>query len=94
VVETADLELARDDDMAAASWIRPCPTGAFGAVTRHVPDGYAAYVRLCHPAEDDAGQQVTWSTVAAATGRQAHPYGWRVSAQFHHGDRDYIMLNS
>ncbi|MEU7905373.1 hypothetical protein [Actinoplanes sp. NPDC049118] len=73
VMETADLKLARDDDVAAASWIKPRLIGTFGAVTRHVPEGYAAYVRVCHPVEDAAGQQVTWSTVAAATGRQAHP---------------------
>ncbi|BFU47408.1 hypothetical protein [Krasilnikovia sp. MM14-A1004] len=72
-METADLKLASDDDVAAASWIKPRLSRAFGAVTRHVPQGYAAYVRICHPAENDAGQQVTWSTVAAATGRQAHP---------------------
>jgi hypothetical protein len=89
VVETADVELARDDDVAAASWIKPRLTGAFGAVTRHVPEGYAAYVRLCHPAEDDAGQEVTWSTVAAATGRQAHP-----TMQWHAlvGSADYLNM--
>ena len=58
VVETADLKLAPDADVAAASWIKPRLTGAFGAVTRHVPEGYAAYARVCHPVEDDAGQQV------------------------------------
>jgi hypothetical protein len=30
-------------------------------------------VRICHLAENDVDEQVTWSTVAAATGRQAYP---------------------
>ncbi|MGK5683771.1 hypothetical protein [Actinoplanes sp. URMC 104] len=80
-METADLRLARDDDVAAASWIKPRLDGSFGAVTRHVPVGYAAYVRICHPVDDETGRQVTWSAVAAATGRRAHPtMQWRALA--------------
>lgn len=59
-METADLTLAGEDDVSAATWLRPRLSRTFGTVTRHVPQGYAAYVRICHPAEDD-------------TGRQAHP---------------------
>jgi hypothetical protein len=73
VVEPPYLKPARDTDIAAASWISPRLGGAFGAVTRHVPKGYAAYARICHPVEDGSGQYVTWSAVAASTGRRAHP---------------------
>jgi hypothetical protein len=37
-----------------------------------VPRGYPAYARICHPAADNAGEPVSWSEVARATGRRAH----------------------
>jgi hypothetical protein len=42
-------------------------------VTRSVPSGYPAYIRICHPAEDANGERVAWSRVAELTGRQPHP---------------------
>ncbi len=72
-VENPELSPANPRDLSAAEWIRPRLTGAFGAVTRAVPDGYAAYARICHPAEDPQGRLVTWTDVAAVTGRQPHP---------------------
>jgi hypothetical protein len=61
-------------DLSAAEWIAPRLTGRrFGAVTSVVPDGYPAYVRICHPATDKDGNQVGWSEVARATDRQSHP---------------------
>jgi hypothetical protein len=44
-----------------------------GAVSRTVPDGFEAYVRICRPACDVNDNPVTWSEVAAVTGRRAHP---------------------
>ena len=68
---TGQLEVS--GDVSAASWITSRLTGAFGAVTRTVPSGYPAYVRICHPAADRDGRLTTWSEVAQATGRQPHP---------------------
>ncbi len=51
----------------------PRGLGEPGTVTGTVPSGYAAYARICHPAEDRNGRLVTWAEVAQATGRQAHP---------------------
>ncbi|WP_412736579.1 hypothetical protein [Krasilnikovia sp. MM14-A1259] len=72
-MDTPELKLVTDDDLAAASWIKPRLMGEFGAVTREVPQGYAAYARVCHPADDESGSPTAWSQVAAVTGRQAHP---------------------
>jgi hypothetical protein len=62
-----------DDANLVGSWIEPRLGGQFGAVTLCVPSGYAAYVRICHPATDADGRSVSWSEVAQATGRTAHP---------------------
>jgi hypothetical protein len=61
------------DDLSAAAWIPRRLEGDFGAVTRTVPSGFAAYARICHPAADRDGTPVTWEHVAQATGRQTHP---------------------
>jgi hypothetical protein len=66
------VELRLSGDVAAAAWIRPRLTGRFGAVTLHVPSGYAAYARICHPTYGDE-HATTWSEVAGVTGRRAHP---------------------
>jgi hypothetical protein len=60
------------EEVSAAAWIAPRFGGAFGAVTRTVPSGFQAYVRICHPVEDSDGGYTTWSRVAKATGRQPH----------------------
>ena len=69
-MSAAQLRVA--DDASAGAWIAPTLGGEFGAVTLQVPSGYAAYVRIPHPAMDDCDAPVSWSDVAAATGRQAH----------------------
>jgi hypothetical protein len=71
-VHHEELTFVAAADMTAAAWIAPRLSGGFGAVTMFVPDGYAAYVRICHPADSDDGY-VTWSEVARYTGRVAHP---------------------
>ncbi len=65
--------LRASDDVSAAAWIASRFEGGFGAVTRTVPGGFAAYVRICHPATDRAGRLATWPQVARQTGRKAHP---------------------
>jgi hypothetical protein len=60
-------------DVSPAAWIASRLGGAFGAVTRTVPRGYSAYARICHPPGDVSGALTTWSHVAQATGRRAHP---------------------
>jgi hypothetical protein len=66
-----DLRLS--GDVAAAAWIAPRLGGDFGAVTRTVPDGFEAYVRICHPVAGADGRPLSWVDVAAVTGAQAHP---------------------
>jgi hypothetical protein len=61
------------EDASAGAWIEPRLRGEFGAVTLQVPRGYAAYVRICHPARDEDDAAVSWSDVAKETGRQVHP---------------------
>src|SRR6476646_415615 len=51
-------------------WPTPESTVVVGSV---VPTGCAAYARLLHPAHDEDGQVVRWSTVATLTGRTVHP---------------------
>jgi hypothetical protein len=70
VVAMRDLRVS--DDVSPAAWIAPRLSGEFGAVTRTVPGGYEAYVRLCHPVADRERRPVSWSQVAAATDAQAH----------------------
>ena len=71
------------EDISQARWIeeRLWPWGdACGAhemrVGSLVPEGFAAYARVFHPAElrtDRGHEPVRWSTVASWTGRSAHP---------------------
>lgn len=75
------------DGEQPGAWIAPRLQGEFGAVTLAVPSGYAAYARVCHPAVHPAGNPVTWTQVAQATGRTAHPVmQWHVLV----GSRDYL----
>jgi len=66
------------DDVTPAAWLAPRLGGAFGAVARTVPRGFAAYARILHPADDEDGEPVRWSEVAMRTGRQVH-----ATAQWH-----------
>lgn len=61
------------DDIAAGEWIASSLEGGFGAVTRTVPSGFAAYARICHPATDPAGRLAPWREVVRHTGRTVHP---------------------
>lgn len=66
------------DDVTAAAWLLPRMGGRFGAVTRTVPGGFAAYARILHPADRAGGTPVTWAEVARNTERQVH-----ATAQWH-----------
>jgi hypothetical protein len=74
-------------DLEAASWIAPRLNGRPGTVGDVVPTGFASYVRILHPAEGLAGEPVTWTQVAAETGRTVHPL-----VQWHRliGTNDYL----
>lgn len=60
-------------DMSVADWIAPRLRGFGGRVTQVVPDGFAAYARILHPADDEFGEPTTWAEVCRRTGRTAHP---------------------
>jgi hypothetical protein len=60
-------------DVAVGHWIAPRLRGFGGRVHCVVPDGFSAYARVLHPAEDEFGQEVTWAEVCRRTGRTAHP---------------------
>jgi hypothetical protein len=68
-MSTDDLTLC--DDVSVGAWIAPRLGGNFGAVTRTVPSGFAAYARILHPATD-LDRPVAWAEVAETTGRQVH----------------------
>jgi hypothetical protein len=89
IVSAAQLHVV--DDIGSAKWIAARLGGQFGAVGLTVPRGYSAYARICHPATNKAGEQVSWSEVAKVTGRRPH-----ASMQWHAilGSPDYPNLRS
>ncbi len=69
--------LPPSEKVEAADWIRkrlhPFKAYEVGSV---IPDGFAAYARIFHPASasrDWRPEEVRWSTVAAWAGRVVHP---------------------
>ena len=64
-------------DLSAAGWIEErLPKYPWATVGSIVPEGFAAYARVFHPAfreTEDGLQAVRWSTVAEWSGRIAHP---------------------
>lgn len=88
--ETVNAEKLRVvDDVLPADWIAPRLSGHFGTVGLTVPRGYPAYARICHPAANTAGEPVSWSEVAEATGQRPH-----ASMQWHAivGSPDYLNM--
>ena len=59
-------------DVGAADWIAPRLRGFGGRVHCVVPDGFAAYARILHPAADEHGEPLSWAQVCRTTGRMAH----------------------
>ncbi|MFF8382298.1 hypothetical protein [Streptomyces kanasensis] len=65
----------RTADLGPARWLTrhdPSGAGAFGTVAGVAAPGFAAYVRVLHPASLEE-RPVRWSTVAAAHGRRVTP---------------------
>src|SRR4051794_30380538 len=60
-------------DVRVGNWIAPRLRGFGGRVNQVVPDGFAAYARVLHPAQDEDGQSVPWAEVFRRTSRTAHP---------------------
>jgi hypothetical protein len=60
------------DGELAGAWIKAGLGGRFGAVTLQVPEGFAAYARIFHPARDIDRNPVRWTDVARALGTRAH----------------------
>ena len=62
------------EDVSEARWVEES-FSAFGTLHSLLPDGFAAYARIFHPAylNEDEERPVRWSTVASWTGRAVHP---------------------
>ena len=62
------------EDVSEARWVEKS-FSAFGTLRSLLPDGFAAYARIFHPAHlnRDEERPVRWSTVASWTGRAVHP---------------------
>ena len=60
--------------MSEARWVEES-FSAFGTLRSLLPDGFAAYARIFHPAylNENEERPVRWSTVASWTGRAVHP---------------------
>jgi hypothetical protein len=65
--------VTREDEVHfGCGWI----AAALDRFAKLVPDGYPAYGRILHPAEEPRGEgwaPVSWASVAARTGRAMHP---------------------
>ena len=62
------------EDVSEARWVEES-FSAFGTLRSLLPEGFAAYARIFHPAHlnRDEERPVRWSTVASWTGRAVHP---------------------
>ena len=62
------------EDVSEARWVEES-LSAFGTLRSLLPEGFAAYARIFHPAylNKDEERPVRWSTVASWTGRTVHP---------------------
>ena len=59
--------------IAESDWIKPRLRGFGSGVAGIVPDGFAAYARILHPASNGSDNtNVRWAQVAAWSGRQMH----------------------
>ena len=66
--------LAFCEDVSVAGWVEESLSN-FGTLRSLLPDGFAAYARIFHPAylNGDKERPVRWSTAASWTGRTVHP---------------------
>jgi len=60
-------------DVSPAAWLVPrLSTPPYRTVAGLLPSGYAAYLRLLHPARDGGDRLLRWSDVASSSGRRMH----------------------
>jgi len=60
-------------DVSPAAWLAPrLSTPPYRTVDGLLPAGYAAYLRLLHPARDGGDRLLRWSDVASSSGRRMH----------------------
>ncbi len=67
LVWSIDVEEARWWSERLEPWLDP-------GIRSIVPDGFEAVTRIFHPVEDVDGRTGSWSALAAANGREAHPW--------------------
>ena len=60
-------------DASDARWVEDGFSSRFATMGALVPDGFEAYARVLHPAQDGSYRPVHWSTVAEWAGRVYHP---------------------
>ena len=60
-------------DVTPGLWVEARLTGTPESMGRLVPEGYAAYARVLHPARNTRDEYVPWSAVAEWSGRVYHP---------------------
>jgi hypothetical protein len=67
------LRLHPSSRLSEADWLAPrrAPFDSY-CVASVVPGGFAAYVRILHPARDIRGERLRWAEVAAKSGRTMH----------------------
>jgi hypothetical protein len=65
-------QLVPSHRVSEADWYGAGLNGFGGRVDQVIPRGYPAYARILHPAEDEHGDPVRWSDVAAWSGRVLH----------------------
>jgi hypothetical protein len=68
----SDQGLRPSADVTTADWLGPRLRRFGSAMAAVVPDGFAAYVRILHPARGTHGQPVRWAEVAARSGHRMH----------------------
>lgn len=60
-------------DVSSGRWVEGGLDQTFATVGSLMPSGFAAYVRLFHPARGANGERVRWADVAEWSGRTVHP---------------------
>lgn len=84
-----ERKLSSVDGSLTGNWIKPRLGGEFGSVTTCVPKGFAAYVRIFHPASDLEMNPVRWGEVAKRNGKTAHrAMQWRAIGDKSHPVED------
>jgi hypothetical protein len=78
VISVANYRIRPSSRTFEADWIGDRLADFGSCVTAIVPQGFEAYVRVFHPATGRNGEPISWSEIAAKSGRTMHRL-----AQFH-----------